>query len=52
MHNRDDVSEFALERGVEVGAALNGAQTVAVRKLGEHADITAVFELDACMTKF
>lgn len=49
MHDRDDISEFALERRVEVGAALNGAQAVAVRQLREYTDVAAVFELDACV---
>ena len=52
MHDRYDISEFALERGVEVCAALDGAQAVAVRQLREDTDVAAVFELDACDPKF
>lgn len=48
MHDRDDISKLALERGVKVGAALDGAQAVAVRQLTENTDIAVVFELNAC----
>ncbi len=52
MHDRNDISKLAFERGVEVGAALNGAQTIGVGQLGEYADVAAVFELNACRPKF
>lgn len=48
MHDGDDVAELALKGGVEVGTALDGSQAVAVCQFGEHADVAAVFELNAC----
>jgi len=47
VHDRYDTSQLALERRVEVGAALDGSKAVAIRQLGENADVTVVFKLDA-----
>ena len=47
MHDGYDTSQLALERRVEVSAALDGSKAVAICQLGENADITVVFELDA-----
>ena len=43
----DNVAELGLEGGVEVGAALDGRQAVAVRQLGEDPDLAAVLKLNA-----
>ena len=48
VHDGDDVAELRLERGVEVGAALDGDEAVRVCEFGEHADVAAVFELETC----
>ena len=45
MHDWNDISEFRLESRVEVCAALDGTEAVAVRELCEYADIAAVLEL-------
>ena len=49
MHDWNRTSQFAFECGVEIRAALNRSKAVAVRKLGENANVTVVFKLDACM---
>lgn len=46
MHDRNDISELAFERGVEVGAALDRGQAVRVGEFSKHADVAAVLELD------
>jgi hypothetical protein len=46
VHDRDDVSKLALERRVEVGAALDCSQAVAVCQFGEDADVAVVLELE------
>jgi hypothetical protein len=51
VHDRDNIAELALECGVEICAALDGGETVAVGELGEHADVTVVLELDAWMAR-
>ena len=43
----DYVGELGFEGGVEVGAALDGGETVRICEFGEDADVAAVFELDA-----
>jgi hypothetical protein len=48
VHDGDDLAELRLERGVEVGATLNGDEAVRVCEFGENADIAAVFELETC----
>jgi hypothetical protein len=48
VHDGDDLAELRLERGVEVGAALDGDEAVRVCEFGENADIAAVFELETC----
>lgn len=48
VHDGDDVGELCLERGVKVGRGVHRGEAVAVRELGEDADVAAVFELDAC----
>ena len=45
VHDGYNVAEFALERRVKVGAALDCSQAVAVGQLGEDADIAVVLEL-------
>ena len=47
VHDGDDVGELCLERGVKVGRGVHRGEAVAVRELGEDADVAAVFELDA-----
>jgi len=49
MHDWNHFSQFAFKCGVEIRAALNRSKAVAVRKLGEDADVTVVFKLDACI---
>ena len=49
MHDWNHFSQFAFKSGVEIRAALNRSKAVAVRKLGEDADVTVVFKLDACI---
>ena len=51
MHDRDNISELGLERRVEVCAALDGSEAVAVCQLGEDSDIAAVLKLNACKTE-
>lgn len=41
------VSQFGLENAVEVLAAADGAERVAVRQLREHPNLVGVFELRA-----
>jgi hypothetical protein len=48
VHDRDDLTELCLECRVEVGAALNGDETVRICEFGENANIAAVFELETC----
>lgn len=44
----DDIFELGLVRRVEATAGVQGDKTIAVGELGEHADVVAVLELDAC----
>lgn len=47
VNDWDVVGEFRFEDAVEVLAASNGAERVAVGELGEHADLVGVLELGA-----
>jgi len=46
VYDWDYIAEFGLKCRVEVCAALNSGQAIAVGEFGEYPDITAVFELD------
>ena len=48
MNDRDDVAELGLKGGVEICAALDRAEAVAVCEFGEDSDIAVVFELETC----
>lgn len=50
MDDGNHILEFTLKGRVEVGAGLECSQAIAVGEFGEHADIAAVLELDACET--
>lgn len=51
MHDGNNVSKFALESRVEVGAALDCSQAVAVGQFGEDADVAVVFKLETWRSK-
>ena len=44
-----NIAQLALKRRVEICAALDSSQAVAVCQFCEDADITVVFELDTCI---
>ena len=46
MNYRDDIAQFTLERRVEICAALDSSQAVAVCQFCEDADIAVVFKLN------
>lgn len=48
VHDGDDIAEFCLECRVKVGRGVHGGEAVTVCEFGEHANVAAVFELDAC----
>ena len=48
----DNVTELGFEGGVEVGAALDGGEAVGICEFGEDADVAAVFELHAWITRY
>lgn len=52
MNYRDDTAKFTLERRVEICAALDSSQAVAVCQFWEDADVTVVFELKTCIFIF
>jgi hypothetical protein len=45
MNYRDNIAQFTFERRVEICAALDSSQAVAVCQFGEDADIAVVFKL-------
>ena len=47
VHDRNDISQLAFKSRVEVCAALDGSEAVAVGQLGEDSDVAAVLELNA-----
>jgi hypothetical protein len=51
VHDWDDIAELALERRVEIRAALDGSEAIGVCELSEHANVAAIFKLDACVEK-
>jgi hypothetical protein len=51
VHDWDDIAELALERRVEIRAALDSSEAIGVCELSEHTNVAAVFELDACVEK-
>lgn len=50
VHDRDDICELCLECRVKVCRGVHGCEAVAICEFGEHANIAAVFELDAFWT--
>jgi hypothetical protein len=48
MYDWDMVSEFALERAVEVLAAANGAQCIGIGKVREDSNLIRTLELHSC----
>jgi hypothetical protein len=50
MHDGDHVAELGLKGRVEICAASNCNQAVAVGELGEDSDIAVILELDACVS--
>lgn len=45
VHNGNNISELALECGIEISAALDCSQAVAVCQFGEDADVAVILEL-------
>ena len=48
MYDGNHISELTLESRVKVGAALNGAQAIAVSEFCENSDIATILELCSC----
>jgi len=48
VNDGDDVAELGLKGRVEICAALNRTEAVAVCEFGEDSDVAAVFELETC----
>jgi hypothetical protein len=46
MHDGYNIPKFTLECRVEIRAALDSSQAVAVCEFGEYADIAVVFKLE------
>jgi hypothetical protein len=45
----DNIAQFTLESRVEICAALDSSQAVAVCQFCEDADVAMIFELDTCV---
>jgi len=48
VNDRNDFAELGLKGRVEICAALDRAEAVAVCEFGEDSDVAAVFELETC----